>query len=163
MEIRREGDLFVIPCREWAAQHMQMDIAYQYKTRRNALRATQCRKRNKTSRLCFYTKQLYTRVVRLELIIANLNKQLDAYSFSEDAWEPVSDGGSAVSDDKGTSGIDSLSGDAAEVSSGTGGTPGRGVVSADAGVGVAVGSSSNKSAMAMSAAPTAGMMESIYP
>ena len=38
MEILEEGSCFVVPCREWAAVHLDRHIRYSYGTKRNALR-----------------------------------------------------------------------------------------------------------------------------
>ena len=81
MSIQKVDERFVIPCREWAAVHLGLDMTYSYKTKRNALRAVQCAKRNHVTQLCHYMQKLYTRVCHLEIILMRVNKEITAYDF----------------------------------------------------------------------------------
>ena len=96
MSIESVDDRFVIPCREWAAVHLGLDITYSYKTKRNAVRAVQCPKRNQVTQLCHYMQKLYTRVCHLELILLRVNKEISAYNF--DACDSVIGSDSGVGD-----------------------------------------------------------------
>ena len=101
MTIRQEGDRFVIPCREWAAVHLGLDITYSYKTRRNALRAVHAGKRNQVTKLCHYMQRLYARVCALEITLCRAKKEIDSYDF--DAADSISCGDSEAGD-SGTAG-----------------------------------------------------------
>ena len=98
MSIEKVDDRFVIPCREWAAVHLGLDITYSYKTKRNADRAVHCPKRNQITQLCHYMLRLYTRVCHLELIVLRVNKEISAYNF--DACDSIigSDSGAGDKD-----------------------------------------------------------------
>ena len=131
MQITQNPDGYEVPCRRWAAEHIGLDLKWQYRTRRNALRATACPLRNQKTRICHYAKQCYDRVVQLELIIMGLLDKLQAYDFSDfNVGESERDGGSAGGLDFGSAGDDSrfgdgVAGDAGEdgsTDSGCGGT-----------------------------------------
>ena len=96
MSVEKVDDRFVIPCREWAAVHLGLDITYSYKTKRNAVRAVQCEKRNQVTQLCHYMQKLYTRVCHLEIILLRVNKEISAYDF--DACDSVIGGDSGTGD-----------------------------------------------------------------
>ena len=89
MSVVKEGELYVIPCREWAAIHLDKDITYEYKSRRNALRAVNDPKRNTLTSLCYYTRSLFTRVCVLETILARIKKEALSYDFDVcgDFWD----------------------------------------------------------------------------
>ena len=117
MEILKSGGKFVIPCREWAAMHMDMDLTYEYKTKRNAQRAACDPKRNTATRLCHYAQQLYTRVCVLETTLLSIKKKTDSYDFGpDDVFGTGSDG---VSSDGGDEGATDSAGGSNEGSSAT--------------------------------------------
>ena len=125
MEIVEEEDgRFTIPCREWASVHMDLNLAFSYKTRRNAERAALDPKRNQTTRLCHYAEQLYSRVCVLETVLLAIKQQTNRYDFGSDAVGPEFDGGSADGECAGSSGNDSCSGDADAGSAGVAPTAG---------------------------------------
>ena len=127
MEITQTENGYVVPCRQWASEHLGLDMKYEYRTKRNALRATTCPKRNQKTRLAYYAKQCYDRVVHLELIFMSFIEKLDSYDFSEfDAGESFCDGGSAGGVDFETAGDDSRSGSGSEGCSGEDGSPDSG-------------------------------------
>ena len=105
MEIQRsDNGKFVIPCREWAAVHMDLPITYQYKSKRNAQRAACDPKRNTTTRLCHYAEQLFTRVCVLETTLLSIKLKTDSYDFgSDDVFGTGSDGISTNGGDEGAS------------------------------------------------------------
>ena len=109
---------FTIPCREWASVHMDLNLTYKYKTRRNAERAALDPKRNQTTRLCHYAEQLYSRVCVLETILLRIKQQTNRYDFGPDVIGPEFDGRSTDGERAGASGDDTRSGDAATVSAG---------------------------------------------
>ena len=82
MSVEKVADRFVIPCREWAAVHLGLDITYNYKTKRNAERAVKCPKRNQVTQLCHYMQRLYARVCHLEIILLRVNKEIADYDFN---------------------------------------------------------------------------------
>ena len=103
MEIKQENGKFVIPCREWAAVHMELPLTYEYKSKRNAQRAACDPKRNTTTRLCHYAQQLYTRVCVLETTLLSIKQTTDRYDFgSDDVFGAGSDCGSINGGDEGT-------------------------------------------------------------
>ena len=81
MSIEKVDDRFVIPCREWAAVHLGLDITYSYKNKRNATRAVRSGKRNHITQLCHYMQKLYARVCHLEIIMMRISKEVSAYSL----------------------------------------------------------------------------------
>ena len=110
MEIEEEGSCFVVPCREWAAVHLDRHIRYSYGTKRNALRAANDKKRNLVTTLCYYSQCLYERVAVLETILLRIKKATNSYDF-DDADSVIDDGGSAGGVDTGATGSDSESRD----------------------------------------------------
>ncbi len=139
MQITQTADGYEVPCRRWAAEHMGIEMKYAYRTKRNALRATACPKRNQKTRLAHYAKQCYDRVVHLEIIILSLLSKIKAYDFAEfDAGELVIDCGSVGRDDFEASGDDSRSGSGAAGFSGEGGSSDSGGRSSDTGAGGSV-------------------------
>ena len=110
MEIEEEGSCFVVPCREWAAVHLDRHIRYTYGTKRNALRAANDKKRNLVTTLCYYSQCLYERVAVLETILLRIKKATNSYDF-DDAESIIGDGGSTGGVDSGATGSDSESRD----------------------------------------------------
>ena len=142
MEITQTENGYVVPCRQWASEHLGLDMKYEYRTKRNALRATACPKRNQKTRLAYYAKQAYDRVVQLELIFMSLIEKLDSYDFSDfNAGESFCDGGSAGGVDFETAGDDSRSGSGSEGGSGEDGSADCGDGGPDESPGRALGSS----------------------
>ncbi len=134
MQITQTADGYEVPCRRWAAEHMGIEMKYAYRTKRNALRATACPKRNQKTRLAHYAKQCYDRVVHLELTILSLLSKLNAYDFSDfDVGEFICDGGSAGGDDFEAAGDNTRSGSGAAGFSGEGGSSDSGGRSSDSG------------------------------
>ena len=114
MQITENSEGFEVPCRRWAAEHIGLNLKWQYRTRRNALRATACPLRNQKTRLCHYAKQCYDKVVQYELIIMSLLDKLQNLEFNEfDVGQSQRDGGSVGGLDFGVAGDDSRFGDGA--------------------------------------------------
>ena len=125
MEVTKEGSVFVVPCREWMSLHLDRDITYAYRNKRNALRAAQDPKRNLVTTLCYYGQCLYERVAVLETILLRIKKSTDGYAF-DDAISIVGDGGPAGGFDSGPSRSDTDSCAGVKVSgAGDEGTDGR--------------------------------------
>ena len=109
MEIVKEGNQYVVPCREWAAVHLGRDIKYSYRSKRNAERCVNDPKRNMVTGLCDYTQKLFTRVCVLETILIGIKQQTEHYDFG-DADSIVSDCGGSDELDKGATGDDTGTG-----------------------------------------------------
>ena len=84
MEIDQRGESWVIPCREWAAEHLDRTIKYQYRSKSNALRAVRDPKRNLVTHLCHDNQVLYERVVASEIVLFNIHKTLRQFPFDGD-------------------------------------------------------------------------------
>ena len=107
MQVQKEGSFFVVPCREWMAVHLDRDITFAYRNKRNAVRAANDPKRNLVTSLCFYGQCLYERVAVLETLLLRIKKSTDAYDFDEaDAGSIIGDGGSIVGEHSGSEGAD---------------------------------------------------------
>ena len=115
--IQREGDRFVISCREWAAMHLERDIKYSYRTKRSAERAVKDVKRNLITKLCDYSQKLFTRVCVLETILLRIKKGTELYDF-DDVESAFSDGGVSFGFNSGPAGDDTGSGGSASGSAG---------------------------------------------
>ena len=77
MLVEHKDDKWIVSCREWACIHLGLDIRYQYKSKRNAMRAGS----SNLTRVCHYTQKLYARVCHLEIILLNLKKEISHYDF----------------------------------------------------------------------------------
>ena len=111
MEVVQKGDYFVIPCREWAAVHLDRDIQYQFRTKGNAWRAIKDDKRNLLTIMCADLMQIYTRLTLAELILFEIIKKVDHYDFDtyvgrsdRDVGSTTGDGSISGTDDSGTGG-----------------------------------------------------------
>ena len=109
MEIQQNGNLYVVPCREWAAVHLGRDITYEYRSKRNALRAATDPKRNTVTMLCYYAMQLFERVAVLETLLLRIKKTTERYDF-DDVESIIGNGAVSDEHDTGSSAVDTESG-----------------------------------------------------
>ena len=81
MSIEQRGETWVVPCREWAALHLDIDIRYEFSCRKNAQRAVSLSRRNKITQLCHYMQKLYCRVCACEITMMRAKKELASYDL----------------------------------------------------------------------------------
>ena len=110
MEIDQRGESWVIPCREWAAEHLDRTIKYQYRSKSNALRAVRDPKRNLVTHLCHDNMMLYERVVASEIVLFNIHKTLRQFPFDEHVGTDNIYTGSASGVGGSSSGSDTVTG-----------------------------------------------------
>ena len=113
MEIEQRDESWVIPCREWAAEHLDRTIKYQYRSKSNALRAIRDPKRNLVTHLCHDNMMLYERVVSSEIVLFNIHKTLRRFPFDIYVGTNNYDSRSASGVGGGSSGSDSGTGESA--------------------------------------------------
>ena len=113
MEIDERGESWVIPCREWAAEHLDRTIKYEYRSKSNALRAVRDPKRNLVTHLCHDNMMLYERVVASEIVLFNIHKTLRQFPFDEHVGTDNIYSGSASGIGGGSSGSDTGAGGSA--------------------------------------------------
>ena len=83
MSVVADGENFVVPCREWAAIHLDLPITYAYRSKRNAERAVNDSKRNTMTSLCYYAQSMFTRVCVLETLLTRIKKEATSYDFDD--------------------------------------------------------------------------------
>ena len=121
MEIDQRGESWVIPCREWASDHLDRTIKYQYRAKSNALRAVRDPKRNLITHLCHDNMLLYERVVASEIVLFNIHKTLRQFPFdiyvgtnNYDSRSASGVGGSSSGSDTGAGGSAGAAAEGAE-------------------------------------------------
>ena len=96
MQVLRENDSYVIPCREWAAVHLGRNIKYQFRSKGNAWRAIRDPTRNLLTVMCYELMQVHTRLTLAEYLLMNIKNEVSTYEF--DVVESDGHGGSAAGD-----------------------------------------------------------------